>query len=56
MVDWSTGSFVDVDAVTVATQPASDGAAEGIGVVGRAVGVTVVGADDNRSSQKKNIH
>ena len=54
-VDWSIGWFVDVDAVTVATHPASEGAAEGIGVVGPTVGVTVVGADDNLSSQTRKI-
>ena len=58
MVDWSIVSVVVVEALTVATQPAIEGAAEGVEVVGtpdgRELG-TPVGADVLNVTQHKNI-
>ena len=54
MTTWSISSVVTVDALTVATHPASEGEAEGIEVVGMPVGITLgtpLGADVRKVTQ-----
>lgn len=56
MVDWSISSVVEVEALTVATQPTIEGAAEGVEVVGILDGIelgTPEGADVLNETQQK---